>query len=176
MGDFKSNQCLDNRALFAPLPPPPSSSSESQGYLLTNNPRRQQDGAPGLPQPQKRPAGKRLRVCPRPGLCGRGGKGWEGLPPSSPCPFLNISVSIAALGSQPQSVPCLGEVSAPVLSPQGGAVTLNPGAEHVPPVRWPLQHPWTLLSSIPTSCHKCIGKGRLAECLPHAIIPIRISG
>lgn len=118
--------------------------------------------------------------APAPGCVGGGGKGctvWERLRPSSPLPFL---VSVAALGSQPRNVPCLGELSAPVLSPQSGAVTTAPKSRAcpIPTVCWPLQHPWTLFSSIPNSCrcHKCTGKGYLAECLPHAIIPIRIPG
>lgn len=70
--------------------------------------------------------------APAPSCVGGGGKGctvWERLRPSSPLPFL---VSVAVLGSQPRNVPCLGELSAPVLSPQSGAVTLHPRAEHVP--------------------------------------------
>lgn len=77
----------------SPLPPLPSSSSQSRRCLLTNNPRRQQDGAPGLPQPQKRPSGNRLGSAPAPGCVGGVGKGctvWERLRPSSPLPSLNI--------------------------------------------------------------------------------------
>lgn len=78
----------------SPLPPLPSSSSQSQRCLLTNNSRRQQDGAPGLPQPQKRPSGNRLWVCPRPGLRGRG---WERLHGLGTAPTL-LSFAIFSVG------------------------------------------------------------------------------
>lgn len=109
--------------------------------------------------------------APAPGCVGGGGKGctvWERLRPSSPLPFL---VSVAALGSQPRNVPCLGELSAPVLSPQSGAVTTAPKSRACPhcllvpatSLDIVLQHPQQLpvpqvhwkgiLGRVPSSCH-----------------------
>lgn len=101
LGDFKLNECLDNRALLPPLPPLPSSSSKSQGCLLTNNPRRQQDGAPGHCGHEN--------AHQETGCVGGGGKGctvWDRLRPSFPRPALNIfSVSHSVGHPTPN---CLG--------------------------------------------------------------------
>lgn len=130
-------------------------------------------GCPGCRSHKNARQEKRLRVCPRPGMCRRG-KGWERLPPSSPWPFLNIFSADCSAGLPTPNCPLpWGGVSSSCVPSKRCCDT---GAEHVPTVWWPLQHPWTLLSSIPTSCHKCIGKRSLSECLPHAINPIRISG
>lgn len=162
--------------------PLPSSSSESQGCLLKNNPRRQQDGAQGLPQPirnKKHPPGTKTPIRnenPRQESSRGSGKGWERLPPSSPWPFLNIfSVACSAgLPSLNCPLPWGGVCSSCV--PSKLCCDTEPRSRACPHCA-PVTSSEVALQ-IPTSCrcHKRTGKGCLAQCLPPAIIPTRISG
>lgn len=162
--------------------PLPSSSSETQGCLLKNNPRRQQDGAQGLPQPirnKKHPPGTKTPIRnenPRQESSRGSGKGWERLPPSSPWPFLNIfSVACSAgLPSPNCPLPWGGVCSSCV--PSKLCCDTEPRSRACPHCA-PVTSSEVALQ-IPTSCrcHKHTGKGCLAQCLPPAIIPTRISG
>lgn len=118
-----------------------------------------------------------------PGCVGGVGKGctvWERLRPSSPLPSLNIFSVGCSAGLPTPKCPLPWGVVCSSSVPSKWCCDTAPKSRAcpIPTVCWPLQHPWTLFSSIPNSCqcHKCTGKGYLAECLPHAIIPIRIPG
>lgn len=76
-----------------PLPPLPSSSSKSQGCLLTNNPWRQQDGAPRRRGHENAHQETGCGSAPSLAFVGGGGKGcmvWNWLRPSSLWLALNI--------------------------------------------------------------------------------------
>lgn len=104
------------------------------------------------------------------------GKGWERLPPSSPWPFLNIfSVACSAgLPSPNCPLPWGGVCSSCV--PSKLCCDTEPRSRACPHCA-PVTSSEVALQ-IPTSCrcHKRTGKGCLAQCLPPAIIPTRISG
>lgn len=139
LGDFKSNQCLDNRALLPPC-------------LHRQVP---------LPNAEdvcdKQPSVRRTGLGAAPPGAGLGAPR-----AAEPRPVLS------AFGQ----FPLLGDVPAPVLSPQSGAGTLNPGAERVPTAPWPLHHPWCCSPAAPQGT----GQGCLAGCLPRAIVPMGMSG
>lgn len=92
LGDFKSNQCPDNRALL-----PPASTAKFLFQIPGLSSDKQPSASTGwsslAPWPRKHPSGNWLRVSPRLGCVGRGGRGcgvWGQLRPSCPQPLRTI--------------------------------------------------------------------------------------